>query len=54
LVTQPGAVFNKRTGQPPEQQGQSALPPGMTKYVGTANGKPVYLDKNGKQVIAKG
>lgn len=38
----------------PEQQGKSALPPGMTKYVGTANGKPVYLDQNGKQVIAKG
>lgn len=38
----------------PEQSGQAALPPGMVKQIGTTNGKPVYLDKNGKQVIAKG
>lgn len=31
-----------------------ALPPGMVKQIGTSGGKPVYLDKNGKQVIAKG
>lgn len=29
--------------------GQAALPPGMTKQVGTANGKPVYEDANGKR-----
>lgn len=31
-----------------------ALPPGMKRQVGTSNGRPVYEDMNGKQVIAKG
>lgn len=57
-VTQPGVIYNKRTGvvgSPPQQgQGQETLPPGMVKQIGTSNGRPVYLDKNGKQVIAKG
>lgn len=48
--------YNKNTGEDrgSQQVGQAPLPPGMVKQVGTANGKPVYLDKNGKQVIAKG
>jgi len=59
LVTRPGVIFNKRTGavgspQQGQQPGQAELPPGMVKQIGTSNGKPVYLDKNGKQVIAKG
>lgn len=35
------------------QQG-AALPPGMKRQIGTSNGRPVYEDMNGKQVIAKG
>ena len=35
------------------QQG-AALPPGMKRQIGTANGRPVYEDMNGKQVVAKG
>ena len=57
LVTRPGVIFNKRTGAvgSPQQAGQDTqLPPGMVKQIGTSNGRPVYLDKNGKQVIAKG
>lgn len=30
------------------------LPPGMKRQIGTSNGRPVYEDMNGKQVIAKG
>ena len=33
---------------------QPALPPGMKRQIGTSNGRPVYEDMNGKQVIAKG
>ena len=53
-VTQPGVIYNKRTGQLANQNASPALPPGMVKQIGTSGGKPVYLDKNGKQVIAKG
>lgn len=31
-----------------------ALPPGMKRQIGTSNGRPVYEDMNGKQVIPKG
>lgn len=31
----------------------AALPPGMTKQVGTSGGKPVYQDASGKQFIGK-
>lgn len=54
MVTQPGVIFNKQTGQLANQNAAPALPPGMVKQIGTSGGKPVYLDKNGKQVIAKG
>lgn len=30
------------------------LPPGMKRQIGTANGRPVYEDANGKTVVAKG
>ena len=48
--------FNKATGQTErvDGAGQPALPPGMKRQIGTANGRPVYEDMNGKQVIAKG
>ena len=40
-----------RVISPGDMQGGGAapLPPGMVKQVGTANGKPVYVDKNGKR-----
>ena len=48
--------FNKATGQTErvDGAGQPALPPGMKRQIGTANGRPVYEDMNGKQVVAKG
>jgi hypothetical protein len=48
--------FNKATGQTErvDGAGQPALPPGMKRQIGTANGRPVYEDMNGNQVIAKG
>ena len=48
--------FNKATGQTErvDGAGQPALPPGMKRQIGTSNGRPVYEDMNGKQVIAKG
>lgn len=52
-VTRPARVFNNQTGQFVEQgQPQRAgLPPGMTRQVGTSNGKPVYEDAQGKRFI---
>lgn len=52
-VTRPARVFNNQTGQFVEQ-GQApraGLPPGMTRQVGTSNGKPVYEDAQGKRFI---
>lgn len=48
--------FNRATGQTErvDGAGQPALPPGMKRQIGTSNGRPVYEDMNGKQVIAKG
>lgn len=46
-----GAV-NERTGEMRRMgQGSPALPPGMTKQVGTSGGKPVYEDANGKRYV---
>lgn len=39
-------------GSPAGQNPQ--LPPGMKRQIGTANGRPVYEDANGKTVVAKG
>lgn len=59
--TLPGGVmlYNPATGESRpaggQQQGAAQpLPPGMKRQVGTSNGRPVYEDMNGKQVIAKG
>ena len=49
------AVIDNTTGQRVQQGGQGgALPPGMVRQIGTSNGRPVYIDQDGKQVIAKG
>lgn len=51
----PSTVFNRQTQQyvqQPKQGGAAALPPGMTKQVGTSGGKPVYEDANGKRFLA--
>ena len=43
--------YNKATGQTErvDVSGGRALPPGMTRQVGTANGRPVYEDAQGKR-----
>lgn len=55
LTTRPARVFNNQTGQfvdQPAGQGQrAAMPPGMTRQVGTSGGKPVYEDAQGKRFI---
>ncbi len=48
-ITQPGVIFNQYTGETAQPGQKQALPPGMVKQVGTANGKPVYEDANGKR-----
>lgn len=49
--TQAGPViFNKATGAI-ANGGNAPIPAGMTKQVGTSNGRPVYEDKNGKRFI---
>lgn len=55
VTYQPSRVYDPDTRSfiTPPDQGGAALPPGMVRQVGTANGRPVYIDKNGKQVIAK-
>ncbi|WP_435493369.1 hypothetical protein [Variovorax sp. RB3P1] len=55
LTTRSARVFNNQTGQfvdQPAGQGQRvAMPPGMTRQVGTSGGKPVYEDSQGKRFI---
>lgn len=53
----PQRAIDLRTGReigglPAGQNPQ--LPPGMKRQIGTANGRPVYEDANGKTVVAKG
>lgn len=54
----PDRIFNEQTGVFSDGAGAApapqALPPGMKRQIGTSNGRPVYEDMNGKQVIAKG
>ena len=56
--TTEGSVYqeNTRTGEGRwvKPQGQGELPAGMKRQIGTSNGRPVYEDMNGKQVVAKG
>jgi hypothetical protein len=48
----PDIIVNRRTGLPVSGQQQGpALPPGMTRQVGTSNGKPVYEDASGKRFM---
>lgn len=48
--TRPSQVLDNQTGQFVNQPGAAgALPPGMTRQVGTANGRPVYEDAQGKR-----
>ncbi|WP_057091927.1 hypothetical protein KV708_08540 [Comamonas thiooxydans] len=46
--------YNSRTGDVQEVgTPKTALPPGMTKQVGTSGGKPVYEDANGKRFVGE-
>ena len=46
--------YNSRTGDVQEVgTPKPALPPGMTKQVGTSGGKPVYEDANGKRFLGE-
>ena len=50
----PQRAIDLRTGQEigARAGGQAqAMPPGMTRQVGTAGGKPVYEDANGKRFV---
>lgn len=50
----PQRLVDLRTGQESGGPQAPALPEGMKRQIGTSNGRPVYEDMNGKQVIAKG
>lgn len=47
----PATVWDTATGRALNPGGGAALPPGMVKQVGTAGGKPVYVDKDGKRFV---
>lgn len=49
----PARVFNRQTGQFVDagQPAAPALPPGMTRQVGTSGGKPVYEDAQGRRFV---
>lgn len=54
VVDGSGVLFNKQTGETREVAkggGSQALPPGMTRQVGTQNGVPVYEDAKGNRFI---
>lgn len=51
----PQRLMDLRTGKEVGAGQQDAtLPAGMKRQIGTSNGRPVYEDANGNQVIAKG
>ena len=50
----PQRLVDLRTGMEVGSPQAPALPKGMKRQIGTSNGRPVYEDMNGKQVIAKG
>jgi hypothetical protein len=53
-ITQPSMVFDQSTQQfirPPATGAAANLPAGMTRQVGTSNGKPVYEDAKGNRFI---
>ena len=45
----PQRAIDLRTGQEIGAQQGAAMPPGMTKQVGTSNGRPVYEDAKGNR-----
>jgi hypothetical protein len=52
----PEFMMNTATGEVKPMAASAAtqqLPPGMKKYLGKSGGKPVYENKDGKQVIGK-
>ena len=52
LVRDPAQVLDNQTGEfRTPAQAKPTLPPGMTRQVGTQNGKPVYEDKSGKRFV---
>lgn len=57
LVTQPGAVFNKRTGQPPAQQGKHGVPDAATartQALAALKNNPANKDEINKRLAAAG
>ncbi|WP_336034697.1 hypothetical protein [Acinetobacter bereziniae] len=54
MVNRPQQLFDTQTQQfinTPNQTSSTSLPNGMTKQVGTSNGKPVYEDAQGNRFI---
>lgn len=47
----PQRAIDLRTGQEIGAQQGAAMPPGMTKQVGTSNGRPVYEDAKGNRYV---
>ena len=47
----PQRAIDLRTGQEIGGQQGAAMPPGMTKQVGTSNGRPVYEDAKGNRFV---
>ena len=57
LVTQPGVVFNKRTGQPPAQQGEAGVPDAATartQALAALKANPANKDVINKRLAAAG
>lgn len=57
LVTQPGVVFNKRTGQPPAQQGKHGVPDAATartQALAALKNNPANKDEINKRLAAAG
>ena len=53
MVNRPQRLFDTQTQQYVDfpSQGETGLPPNMTKQVGTSNGKPVFEDANGNRFV---
>jgi hypothetical protein len=50
-IKTPYIIDDEGNARPAIQNGAAALPPGMSKQVGTSNGKPVYEDAKGKRFV---
>lgn len=55
MVNRPQRLFDTQTQQYVDfpSQGETGLPPNMTKQVGTSNGKPVFEDANGNRFVMR-